>query len=54
MRSERTVYSAMSRLALSSRSGGIDGRPVFEYSRSKSAFIERSTASACALMVRSG
>src|SRR6266699_6198931 len=39
-RSERTEYSAMGRLALSKRSGAIEGRPSAAYIAPKAAFIQ--------------
>ena len=52
---ERTdECSAWSRRALSSISGGIDGRPILEYASSNSFRIEPSTSSARCFTARSG
>jgi len=53
-RSERIEYSACSSSAFSRISGGIDGRPSFEYARSKSLRIDARTSSARRFTARSG
>lgn len=54
MRSLRTEYSAISTVAFSSDSGGIDGRPTAEYIFSKTGDSSRSTPSTTFFTCRSG
>ena len=53
-RSLRTVYSTCSSNARSNGSGGMDGRPVVEYSRANCADIDRSASSVSGRIARSG
>src|SRR5579859_1307867 len=53
-RSLRTEYRLISRLALSNRSGGIDGRPPVRYMASKVGDNSTSARSAQRLMTRNG
>ncbi len=54
IRSLRMEYSTWSSSALSRRSGGIDGRPVWEYSFSKSGHSRPRTSSTIVRIARSG
>ena len=53
-RPKDAVYSTCSSNARSNCSGGIDGRPVVEYSRTNCANIDRSASSVSARIARSG